>query len=227
MEFRIEAAACCLMMLWPLAAAEFPARHEHTHGACSGTLTIDERGVSYRETDGRNRKRPHDWSWAWQNVQQFELAPKQIRVLTYHDRAWKLGADREYTFRGDDFTPAYALLKDRLDQRLIAELGDTGFKPLWQVPVKRLGTIRGSEGTLLVGADRIVFTSPRGARTWRFADIDSLSTSGPFSLTLTTYERARLQYGSRKEFNFQLKESLAEARYDDLWRRIHSKEKQP
>lgn len=89
--------------------------------------------------------------------------------------------------------------------------------------MKRLGRIRGSEGALLVGADRIVYrTSRQGdSRTWRYSDIENISTSGPFQLTITTFERDKFHYGNYKGFNFQLKEALDEARYDELWRRLN------
>jgi hypothetical protein len=199
----------------PLLGAEYRVKR--------GTLTIDERGVSYQETE---KKQPRHFSWSYQDIQQLEVAPARVRVLTYKDNPRRLGADFAYTFEalpGQDFTSSYALLKDRLDQRFVAELADAAVQPLWSVPVKLRGTITGSEGTLAVGRDRIVYSTERkgASRTWRFGDIDNISTSGPFELTLTTFERALEHYGSRKDFNFQLKEPLDERRYNELWRTLH------
>jgi hypothetical protein len=65
-------------------------------------------------------------------------------------------------------------------------------------------------------------TARKGAsRAWRYGDIDNIGTSGPFELTLTTFERALEHFGNRKDFNFQLKEPLDERKYDGLWRRLH------
>ena len=199
----------------PMLAAEYQVKH--------GTLTIDERGVSYHQT---GKKNPRALSWSYQDIQQLELAPARVRVLTYKDNRRRLGADFAYTFdaaAGQDFTSAYALLKDRLDQRFIAELPDAAVAPLWTVPVKLLGVITGSEGVLTVGRDRIVYSTARkgASRTWRCADIDNIATSGPFELTLTTFEHAREHYGNRKDFNFALKEPLDERKYDELWRNLH------
>lgn len=234
MEFRIEAAArrlviaalCLAPGLW---AQEFryQVRHEHLHKGCRGTLTLDAHGVSYREAAAKKpKKHPHAWSWSYQDIQQLELAPNQIRVLTYQDDKWKLGADRGYRFQalaGERLDKSYDFLKDRLDQRFVAELPDAGVTPLWEVPVKHLLRFGGSEGVLIFGADRIVYKSDRKleSRTWRYTDIDVLSSSGPFQLSLTTFERARSHYGSRKEFNFQLKQALDEDRYNGLWRRLN------
>ncbi len=222
MAFRIEEAALSLIVaVLPAFAAEFPARHEHLRKSCAGALTIDDRGVSFRETDSKRAKQ-HSWTWTYGDIQQLELSPKRLRILTYQDSRWRPGADRELTFTGD-FAPAYPLFKDRLDQRFVAALPDADVKPLWEVPVKHLGFVRGAQGTLVVAEDRIVFKTEgqSGARTWRYKDIDNISTSGPFNLTLTTYERARFDYSNRREFNFQLKEPLDERRYNELWRKLH------
>lgn len=228
MEFRSQKAHRCLalLVLAPAlaTAAEYAARHDHARKACTGTLTIDESGVSYREQAGK-KKHPHAWTWTYPDIQQLELAPGRVRVLTYQDNRWKFGADRAFTFEpraGADFASAYALLKDRLDQRFIAELADAAVRPVWEIPVKHLGRMRGSEGVLAVGDDRLVYRTEqkRGARTWRFRDLDNISTSGPFELTLTTFERAKASYGSRRDFRFQLKEPLDERKYNELWTRI-------
>jgi hypothetical protein len=42
-------------------------------------------------------------------------------------------------------------------------------------------------------------------------------------LTITTFERARLHYGDRKGFNFELKEPLTEERYNHVWLDIEKK----
>lgn len=207
-------------------ALRYEVRHEHLRKGCSGTLTIDERGVSFQGAETRKGKTPHAWSWNYPDIQQLTIAAGEIRVLTYKDNAWKLGADREYRFKaaaGGPFGEAYEFLKGRLDQRLVSELADVDVKPLWRIPVKLLGRIRGSEGMLIVGDDRIVFRSDRNgqSRTWRYIDIDNISTTGPFELTVTTFERSRSNYGSRKGFNFQLKERLEEERYNELWRQLN------
>ncbi len=210
-------------------AVEFEVRHDHIRKGCAGTLTIDERGVTYREAV--EKRHPHDWTCDYSNIQQFELSAKRIRILTYEDNKWRLGADREYTFTalgGSDFSSVYALLNDRLDQRFVAELADPGVHPMWEIPVKHLGRIGGSEGLLIVGETHIVYQTGRKdeARTWRYGDLDNISTSGPFNLTLTTFERAWSHYGNRKDFNFQLKEPLDERKYDELWRRLNLRSNQ-
>jgi hypothetical protein len=228
MEFRVEKTVVALMLLGTAARAaelRYDARHDHWRKSGAGVLVVTEGGIRFEEP-AKKKKPGHRFEWKFGDVQQLELAPKRMRVLTYQDNAWKLGADRSQTFllAGEaSFAPVYEMLKGRLDQRLVSEIADEAVKPLWEMPVKRLGAIKGTEGVLAMGGDRIVYRTAAedGSRTWRYSDIDNISTSGPFDLTVVTFERARSHYGSLKQFRFQLKQPLEEERYNDLWRRLN------
>ncbi len=224
--------ATLLIASFPLAAAasaqsefRYPARHDHWRKSCSGTLLITSAGISYRQESGKPKKKPHVREWTFDQIQQLTLAPGRIRVLTYDDVRWKLGADREQEFLpgAADLRPVWRMLRSRLDQRLVGALDGEEFPVLWQIPVKHLTRFGGTEGLLVAGARTIAWRAVRAgaSRTWRFADIDNVSSSGPFQLTLTTFERSRSHYGNRKGFNFQLKQPLSEERYTDLWRRLN------
>ena len=230
MECRSQKAsgAAIVIAIWlaPAVLAQkelrFEVRHDHWRKDGSGMLVIDERGIAYHEV---SKKKHHD-KWEYQDIQQLYLSPNRLTVVSYKDRKWRLGLDKEYEFRlppGKTFKEAYALLKDRLDQRFVAALADADVKPIWEIPVKLLGRIRGSEGLLMVSPDRIVYKtdSQEQSRTWRFQDIENISSSGRFQLTLTTFERAKVHYGNLKGFNFQLKQPLDEKRYNILWRRLN------
>lgn len=202
----------------------FEVRHDHLwkHGA--GTLVITERGVSFQEATKKKVK--HAFELSYQDIQELKLSVDNLTLVTYKDRKWLLGIDKEYEFilaPGQSFSSAYALLKDRLDQRFVAAVADDEIQPLWEIPVKRLGRVSGSEGILQVGPDRIVYktTTKRHSRTWRYGDIENISTSGPFQLSLATYERAKAHYGNLKGFNFQLKQALDEKQFNLLWRRLN------
>ena len=212
-------AAACLTAAWALWGAdiEFEARHDHLRKHCTGKVTVTDRGISFAG------EKKHVWSWKYEDIQELRLSPGHIAVLTYRDNKWKLGADRGYEFEGDVPGGLYALWSARLDQRFVVEQAEK--IEGWSLPVKHLKRISGSEGTLTFGKDRIVYeTAAReDSRTWRYRDIESVSSSGPFQLTVTTYERARSHYGDRKGFNFQLKRALDEARYNQLWLDIQLK----
>ena len=221
-----------LVLLAPAAFAQQEFRYQAWHGHSRpphvkkagnmGTLTITDAGVSFEETykDGKKPEHPHAWRWAYQDIQQLKMGPTSLTVLTYQDNKWKLGADREYKFdlvSDNTFEDAYQSLKGRLDQRFVAEA------VLWEIPVKHLLRFGGDEGVLQVGSDEIVYRSAKKSesRTWRYQDIDSIGSSGLFQLTITTFERAKTHYGNLKGFNFELKQPLEEARYNDLWLRLN------
>jgi hypothetical protein len=226
MEFRIEKAALCFLMFLPALAGavefRFEAMHDHPRKSGRGILIIADNGISFRETD--NKK--HVFEWPYSAIQQLDISKDRLRILTYEDSKLKLGADRSEVFRleGEErFDKVYDFLMERMDQRFVSGLAEEPLKPEWEIPAKHLGRMGGSHGALIVAADRVVYKAEgKGeSRTWRDLDIENISSTGPFQLSLTTYERARTHYGSRKQFHFQLKERLAEERYNALWRRLN------
>jgi hypothetical protein len=243
MAFRIEKRAGAILsglfLLVPAAFGQqefrYTAVRPHVHLSRGsfrsrgvGTLTIGAAGVSYLETtlNGKAQKQPREFRWEYQDIQQLKMAPRSLTILTYEDSKWKLGADRSYEFElgGEEtFAAAYQYLAGRLDQRFVAEVAGRLPAVLWSAPVKLVRGFGGEEGALQVGSDEIVYVPARNgeARTWRYRDIDNISSSGPFELTITTYERSRMDYGSRRQFTFQLKRRLEEAQYNDLWLRLN------
>jgi hypothetical protein len=227
MEFGSQKAVSLILALLPAIAAsadlEYKVRHDHLFRDKPGVLYIDSAGLGYREAHKEDKG--HQGYWKFEDIEQLTLAPGKITVVTYQDRKWRLGIDREFEFildSGQDISSAYDLLKIKLDRRFTAVLADEKAEVLWEIPVKLTRVISGSEGVLKVGAAHIVFQSerPGHSRTWRYEDIDNLSSTDAYELTVTTYERAKLDYGSRKTFHFQLKQPLGEERYSILWRRL-------
>ena len=234
MELRSQKATfallACLGSLTPALYAQqefrYDVRHDRFGSRRVGTLVVGEKSVSFQETASRPKKNLRAWQWEYQEVQQLKIAPKSLTVLTYKDNKWKLGADREYQFdllTEKTFEDAYNLLKNRLDQRFVAAIPDRPAALLWQAPAKHLLRFGGSDGVLEFGQDAIVYYSSKEneSRTWRYQDIEDISTSGPFQLTITTFERAKTHYGNLKGFNFQLKKRLEEARYNYIWLRLN------
>jgi hypothetical protein len=216
-----KTAGCLILagMMWA-SAAQFTVRHKHLNGSCTGVLTVNENGVRFAGPKGQA------WEWNYTEIQELKLEPREIVLVSYSDDLLEFGADRTYRFEGE--IPArelYAVLKQRMDQRLVAAFPNAPAGPEWNIPVKRLGALRGSQGRIEFGPDSIVYVTDSAgqSRTWRYKDIENISSSGPFQLTITTWERARSHYGDRKGFNFQLKEPITEARYNALWLEIERK----
>lgn len=200
-------------------AAQFQVRHDHLYKSCTGTMTADETGVRFMGA------KKHRWTWSYDDIEELRLEPQKIHIVTYADSRLRLGADREYEFTGN--LPVGELVQlwtRRMDQRFVAALSEPGGSG-FSIPVKHLKRIRGSEGTLAFGPETIVYSAaaPGESRTWRYSDVDNISSSGPFQLTITSFERARSHYGDRKGFNFQLKQPITEARYNEIWLQIERK----
>ena len=218
-----------LFALAPLGAAEltYQVRRQGALHKHAGVLTIGETGVRYAETAREGKRHAAErFDLDYRDIQELWVSPDKLVLTTYQDRKWRLGADRQFTFllaKGATFESACQMLGAKLDRRFVAAVASAPGNVQWELPVKLLGTIQGSEGLLQVSRDSIVYKTerPRQSRTWRFQDIENVSTSDPYQLTITTYERAPSHYGSRKGFNFQAKQPLDEKRFDALWRRIN------
>ncbi len=242
MEYGSQKAHCrlvplgALLALLPLGAAEltYEVRHQRALKHHEGVLTINDKGVAYQQALPRakhgatstQRAKLESVQFDYQDIQELWVSPDRLRLTTYQDRKWLLGIDKQFEFslpKGKSLDAAYSMLKDKLDRRFVAAVADPGLTVQWELPVKLLGTLQGSEGVLQVGQDRIVYETarPRQSRTWRYQDLENVSTSDRYQLTLTSYERARTSYGSMKGFNFQLKQPLDEKRFEALWKRLN------
>jgi hypothetical protein len=210
----------CLILAAALSAsaAQFPVRHEHLRKGCSGVLTVDENEIRF------SGAKKHAWNWKYRDIQQLTLSPTRIRILSYKDSSIRLGADMEFNFTGK--LPAEELYRQwsaKLDQRFVAALsqgaqGDAQGDAVsgQSFAVKRLALITGSEGMLTFAAETIVYATPSKdqSRTWRYSDVKTIASSGAFQLTVTTLET---------QFNFQLKQPITEAGYNELWLQIEKK----
>jgi len=206
-------------------------RHDHAWGSCSGTLTLDEYGVRYETKHTKDAR-----SWAYGDVQQFQVEEgRHLKILTYEDRKWRLGADKafEFEWQENQATPeeVYQFIQARVPRPiaawlLVSHLGEARF----EFPVKHLGIWKGTEGRLVFTDRWVVLQAGEkdeeksGNRTWRYDDLESISSSGPYELTLTTYEQQKFHYASRSVYRFQLKEPLRAGTYDALWRFVNGKE---
>jgi hypothetical protein len=225
MEFRIKARISAFLILGALLASAqtVTARHKHARASAAGELQVSVEGIVF---SGSGKEQKHSRTWKYEDIQQLELSPTSLRILTYEDQKWVLGRDREYEFV--ELPPwfaetVYGRWRGLLDQRFIADLPDKQLRPEWEVPAKLPGAIQGSQGVIRVGEDRIVYQTdkPGQSRTWRLEDIDNIASAGRFDLSIVTAEHHGSFNSGSREFRFQLKQPLSEARYNELWRRLN------
>ena len=184
MAFRTQTKTCaCVIFLAAAACAQsYPVRHKHLRNGVTGTLRVDENAITFTEP-GKQAK--HSRVWKYDDIQELLLGAGTLRIVTYEDNRREFGRDRVFDF-----------------------------DPEWQLPAKLARRTGGSQGMLLVARDLVVYKTAVSSesRSWRIADLENISSSGPFDLTITTHERG---------FRFQLKHALEEGRYQELWLRIN------
>lgn len=199
-------------------------RHDHALGSCRGTLIFDPRGVKY-ETEHKEDAR----SWAYEDVKQFQVENgSRIKLYTYEDRKWRLGADKTFAFEWENKEitgqEVYQFLQARTERPIAAWLAPSEIgQVFFEFPVKHLGS--GSQGQLKFTDRQVVFEteSKQAARIWRYRDLENMSSAGLYDLALATYEQQKLHYASRRVYNFQLKRPLPAETYDALWRFVQEK----
>ncbi|MBL8177791.1 MAG: hypothetical protein JNK48_24145 [Bryobacterales bacterium] len=147
-------------------------------------------------------------------------------IRLYRDRSvWKLGADEVYCFdrpKAGDFRALDGWLKGRLGERLASAVPRKAEDALWEMQVKHHRAMQGSQGVLRAGKDWMSYTTEAkdDSRFWRFEDIENISSTSPFELQITVYERSRYHHGGWRSFRFQLKERMSEERYQQLWKAL-------
>lgn len=218
--------------LMPAETLRFDVRHVSTARRMIGktrlgTLEFGEAGLTFSET-GKSKK-PLRLNVPYREVQQLTLSPESVQVRLYEDSSlWKAGADKVYSFdrpKTGDFSALDAFLRPRLEERIASAVPQKREDPpLWEIPVKHHRGIQGSQGVLRVGKDWISYSTAAQAdsRFWPFRDLENISSTSPFELVLTTYERSRYHHGGFKSFRFQLKERLDEGRYQQLWKALEA-----
>ena len=225
MAFRIEKAIGLAMLLGVAAAAEqAEVRHRHLHGGETGIMRVTQEGIAFDES---GKKKEHSRKWAWTDIQQVELRRDSLTILTYEDNKWNSGRDIQYNFDRvpEDFIlQIRSTLRYNLRGRLVEMTPrSASAETEWKMPAKlsRAGW-RGANGVLTVGPGDVAFQAsrPEDSRTWSVADIESVATSGPYDLAITTIERSGFTRASGREFRFNLKEPLDPARYQELWTRV-------
>ena len=211
MAFRCETKTAALLILsvLPVSAQIFEGRHVHLRKGAKAELRVTSEGISFRDDK-------HSGDWKFGDIQRLVLEPRSIRIVTYEDRKMELYRDHEVLidrFPENFGKDLYPVFRAKLDQRFVAALAPADVKPVWQADAKLLRRLGGSDGTLMVLDDAIVYKSSEAheSRSWRITDIDLVSSSGVFDLAITTLE---------KEFRFQLKRPLTADEYKMLWRNI-------
>lgn len=196
-------------------------KHDHLFGSCEGQLIFTESGVDYQ-----TNKADHARHWRYEDIQQIGLEPKKIEILTYHDRALLLGKDQRFEFgvtEGQVPDSLRTYLETRLARPVVSSVLPPEAQPRHRIPVRHRKTVSGTEGALELYDTYLVYrtSETRDSRVWRYDDLLSIGSTGPYQLRITALERTGGEYGDGKNFVFDLKARLSEQIYDFLWNKVN------
>jgi len=206
----------------------FPVVHDRLLRNDTGELIFGETGIEYRAKEKKNAR-----TWKYEDIQQLGLlSPKELTILTYEDSKWKLGKDLFYRFKitTGEITPAlWVQLQAKLNRPVVSALIPPDIASRFTIPVKHLRGFRGTQGTLEIGDQYVIYKTdaPKDSRIWRYQDISSIGTTGPYQLRLTSMDRAEGEFGGERNFVFSLKERLAPEAYDFIWWKINGPQISP
>jgi hypothetical protein len=179
----------------------------------SGTLVINDGGVEFQARKG---KRLH---WSFEEIQTFKLSPHRLNLTSYQNRKWHLHGERSFRFD----------LKSAVPPGIAAQLARRVGKPVQNadpsgnaLAFATLGARRRTRGGGTNGVLRFrdtgidyVTQSGRGARSWRWQDIQTLANPDPYHFRIGGY---------RETFTFELKSPMTKELFDRLWDDVYARD---
>ena len=222
--------ALSLLFSWSVMASDntvfqFSVDHDHFFRKGSGTLTIDQEGISYtsEKDDG------HNTVWAYSDIQEVKIqSPQKIYIRTYEDVWWKLNRERTLHFElveGEMGAEVVNFLRERLPSVLVSAVFTAPDDAAYTVPVKHKHALgRGCEGQLVFSEEGIYYSASSSdhSRFWPMKDIESLGRMSASNIRISTREHSHS--GSVRNFQFQLKRPMDDETYQRLWRKIYEPE---
>lgn len=184
---------------------ETPAREHRTlpQTKVHGTLAIDENGVKFRSEGGREQR------WGLTDIRTAFIAPHRLIVETYVNRSLHRPGEQRYEF---DLTQAVppsvaaelAIGIARPSQNAVT---DSGTPAIASIPAHHRALAGGTNGVLRFRKDGIdyVTASKEDSRSWRWADLQTLSDPDPYHLFI---------FGYRDTYTFDLKAPLPRGLFD-------------
>jgi hypothetical protein len=200
----------------------FQVKHDHGLRSCRGELVFRDDAVEYLTSHKKDAR-----TWNYVDIQQLGLmSDREISVVTYEDSKLQLGKDKIFNFELTEgsIPPALAAaLQARLTKPLVSAVIPELPAAKYQLPVKHQHALGGCQGNLEIGEHEVVYKTSHSSdsRIWRYEQLTSIGSTGPFQLRLSGMERTNGEYGAEKNFIFDLKRRLDPEIYDFLWRKIN------
>jgi hypothetical protein len=202
-------------------AETFQVEHEHVWRSCKGKLAFGDKTVEYIAD-----KKEHSRIWKYEDLQQLAILPDRISILTYDTRKVDLGSDQVFNFK---------LLSGKIDDKFRQEMAAKLTRPIvsgivpekiearFTIPARHRLFLNDSQGALEFGEEYIIYRASEAgnSRIWRYDELLSLGSTGPFQLRLGALQKTGGQYGEEKNYVFDLKRRMKSEEYDFIWEKIN------
>lgn len=217
-------------------ARTFRVEHDHLWGRCEGELVFGDGAVTYKAS-----KPEHATTWKYEDIQQLEIDEGHIAILSYDTRRRDLGRDRVFRFKVLQHAPDAAFrteMEGKLARPLVSGILPEGLGVKFSIPARHRRFAGSTQGVLEFSDDYVIFradgkadgndggktvekNTEASSRVWRYGELLSLASTGPFRLRVGAMEKTGGEYGEEKPYNFDLKRRLTEAESDFLWEKIN------
>jgi hypothetical protein len=188
-----------------------PARRRHWPTKTRGVLKIDEQGLEFRSGEAPVLK------FSFLDVHTFFVAPHRLVIETYENRKHHMPGGKRYRFDLDQaVAPEVAAGLAREVQRPSQNaVPDPASPSAENIPARHRTRTGGTNGTLRIrdGGIDYVTSVPGDSRSWRWADLQTLSEPDPYHLFV---------FGYRDSYTFDLKEPISRALFNRMTDEIES-----
>jgi hypothetical protein len=188
-----------------------PARLRHWPTKTRGVLKIDEQGLEFRSGEAPVLK------LSFLDVYTFFVAPHRFVIETYKNRKHHVPGQQRYGFDLDQAVPpeVAAGLAREIQRPSQNAVPDPASPSAENIPVRHRTRTGGTNGTLRIrgGGIDYVTSIPGDSRSWRWADLQTLSEPDPYHLFV---------FGYRDTYTFDLKEPISRALFNRMTDEIES-----
>jgi hypothetical protein len=185
-------------------AWQSPGKLHHIVGSEEGDLSISAAGIEFK---ARNRS---TLNWAFPDVQTFRISPCHLALETYQNRKRHLPGVSRYRFDLDQTVPplvAAELAREvqRPSQNAVPNPSSQGTV----IAAHHRTLARSTNGILRFRDDGIDYVTSSGAdsRSWRWADLQTVSNPDPWHLFV---------FGYRDIYAFDLKQQISRKMLNDI-----------
>ncbi len=187
-----------------------PARMRKSIGSRAGMLRIDSEGIQFQPVKGK------EYRWPYIEIKTFDLSSKTLILQGYQNKSLHRPGEKSFRFELTNPlpSPVAAELARRVAKPTRNGDPDPKLDSFASIPVHHHRNFGGSNGTLRFSEGGIDYVTAAGdARSWRWADLETLSNPDPYHLIV---------FGYRDAYTFDLKEPLSQVFLNRLTDQINS-----